>query len=406
MALVSRQCADMLLSNFCHLNMKERVDIIERIDEYTFDGVTYAFPTSQTDSRNVFPDLMELYVAIKERGHGRLSTGLRPNDLVGCSYGVVFINSDITNYRMQWTDMTLQVPDRVGSFYKLPFTLESVKDVVLTYANINMSRYFFSERIQAFGKFIRDFILRYDEYTTWNKKVKDRNYRNEASFRKQVDVLCAADSVVSQQVSAAYNIFTWCGIDITDELTRTCEPWRTLRSDGDGLEMIQSIIQDASVNKGDPFHNPVFPGVDADMNVDPEYDVEITEEDWLAEVVTKDLAAKVLSAYNKSMDYNALVKVRDTMINFTIDHEMLAQHIYQYRGKHEIHLIPVTVTVDSDKVNWRYTLEDQNKKIYLLFSDISKNNEIYGLHVDQNDPNQMELIVIEKDKHNRYTFTG
>ena len=176
----------------------------------------------------------------------------------------------------------------------------------MTYATVNMSRYFFSERIQEFGKFIRDFLCRYDAYTTWNKKVKDRNYRNEISFRKQIDVLCSPDALISQQVDAAYNIFTWAGIEITEEITRTCEPWITLRADADGLEMIENITADAYVNKLDPFRNPTLPGVTADMDVDPEYDVEYTEEDWLAEVVTKDLAAKALSAYNKSMDYNAL----------------------------------------------------------------------------------------------------
>ena len=85
---------------------------------------------------------------------------------------------------------------------------------------------------------------------------------------------------------------------------------------------------------------------------------------------------------------------------------MLAQHIHQYRGKHEIHLIPVTPAPENGKVSWRYVLEDQMKKLYLLFSNTSKNSEIYGLHVDQKDPSKMELIVIEKDKHNRYTFTG
>ena len=397
MALVSRQCADMLLSNFCHLDQKERKDIIDRINDYTFEGITYAFPPSKTDSRNVFHDLMELYVAMKERGRGSLKIGLTNNDLVGYSYGIVYINSDITNYRMQVSDPTLNVPDRVDSFYKLPFTLESVK--------MNLSRYFFSERIQAFGKFIWDFLCRYDEYTTWNKKVRDKNYRNDVSFRKQIDVLCSPDALVSQQVSAAYNIFTWAGIDITDELTRTCEPWRTLRADSDALEMIQSIVDDASVNKGDPFRNPVLPGVTADMNVEPEYDVEITKEDWLAEVVTKSLAAKALCAYNKSIDWNVLVKVYDSEIAFSVNHEMLAQHIYQYRGRHEIRLIPVTLGANG-KVSWRYILEDQDKKSYVLFSNISKNKEVYGLYVNQDDPNQMELLVIEKDKHSRYTFTG
>lgn len=406
MALVNRQYADMMLSNFCHLEDDMKENIIAHIDEYTYDGVTYAFPSSATDSRNVFPDLMALYIAIKQKGHGDLSVGLTPNDLVGYTYGVIFISSDVTYYRMQLTDPCLAVSDRIKNFHKLPFTLNSVKEVVMIYASMNLSRYFFSERIQTFGKLVRDFLCRYDEYMTWKKKVKDRNYRNEASFRKQVDVLCTPDSIVSQQVNATYNIFTWAGIYITDDFTRIYEPWRTLRADSDGLEMIRSIANDSFVNKRDPFRNPVFPGVEADITVEPEYDVEITEEDWLAEVVTTDLAAKALTAYNKSTDYNALIKVRDTMINFTIDHEMLAQHIHQYRGRHEIHLIPVTPAPENGKVSWRYVLEDQMKKLYLLFSNASKNSEIYGLHVDQKDPSKMELIVIEKDKHNRYTFTG
>lgn len=406
MQFISRQEADLMLSNFCHLSKDEQSNIIDNIDIYTFDGVIYVFPSSETYSKNVFQDLMPLYIAIKERGHGRLATPANPDDIIHYCYGAVAINSDVISYRNQMTDPQVNVSSRIKEFYKLPFTLESVKYVVMAYAAANMSRYFFSERIQEFGKFIRDFLCRYDAYTTWNKKVKDKNYRNEISFRKQIDVLCAPDALISQQVDAAYNIFTWAGIEITDGFTRIYEPWRTLRADADGLEMIEKITADTYANKVNPFNNPTLPGVTADMDVDPEYDVEYTEEDWLAETVTKELAAKALTAYYKSTDYNALITVRSTMINFTIGHDILAQHIYQYRGKHEIHLIPVTPASENGKVSWRYVLEDQMKKLYLLFSNASKNSEIYGLHVDQKDPSKMELIVIEKDKHNRYTFTG
>lgn len=406
MQFISRQEADLMLSNFCHLSKDEQSNIIDNIDIYTFDGVIYVFPSSETYSKNVFQDLMPLYIAIKERGHGRLATPANPDDIIHYCYGAVVINSDVITYRDQMTGTQTNVSSRVKEFYKLPFTLESVKYVVMTYASANMSRYFFSERIQEFGKFIRDFLCRYDAYTTWNKKVKDRNYRNEISFRKQIDALCSPDALISQQVDAAYNIFTWAGIEITDAFTRIYEPWRTLRADADGLEMIEKITADTYANKINPFSNPTLPGVTADMDVDPEYDVEYTEEDWLAETVTKELAAKALTAYYKSTDYNALITVRSTMINFTIGHDILAQHIYQYRGKHEIHLIPVTPASENGKVSWRYVLEDQMKKLYLLFSNASKNSEIYGLHVDQKDPSKMELIVIEKDKHNRYTFTG
>ena len=406
MSLVSKKEADLLLSNFCHLPRDLQLNIINRIAEFTREDVTYVFPSSSTDSKNVFPDLMELYVAIKERGNGKLSTGLQKYQVPILGNEMTFIGDDINAYRKQLIDPKMNVPDSVGRFHALPFTLASVKEILLTYGSISFSIYFFSDRIDAFGSLVRDFLLRYDQYMAWVNSKKDERYRHDANFMQQLNVLMDKDAPIEQKVTAAYNIFTWAGIEITEELTRTCEPWVTMRADSDGLAMIEDIIADAYANKVDPFRNPVCAGVNASIEAEPEYDVEITEEDWLAEVVTTDLAAKALTAYNKSTDYNALIKVRDTMINFTIDHEMLAQHIHQYRGRHEIHLIPVTPAPENGKVSWRYVLEDQMKKLYLLFSNTSKNSEIYGLHVDQKDPSKMELIVIEKDKHNRYTFTG